>query len=166
VNEVEAIRGELRASLAGDPWHGSSLAAVLQGIDAAAAAAHPVPGRHSAWEITLHITGWTRETARRLRGETPGMPSGGDWPAVPAPADAAAWRATIEDLHRAHDELDLALQGLAPERFDEKVGGEREPALGTGVTWRRMVLGLLQHDAWHGGQIALLAAAGRTAGDR
>jgi hypothetical protein len=166
MKELESIRAEMRATLAGDPWHGSSLAAILAGIDATAAAACAVSGRHSAWEMTLHITGWTREVARRVRGEQPGLPPGGDWPPVPDPADASVWHAAVLDLHLAHHELDLALQGFPTARLDERVGGKRDAPLGTGVTWRQMLLGVLQHDAWHGGQIALLAAAGRPAGDR
>jgi hypothetical protein len=165
MNEVEAIRADLHATLAGDPWHGSSLAAVLDGIGATAAAAYTVPGRHSAWEMTLHVTGWTREVARRLRGEEPGLPPGGDWPLISDPANASAWQAAIVDLQCAHHELDLALQGFCASRLDERVGGERDAPLGTGVTWRQMLLGVLQHDAWHGGQIALLAAPGRPTGD-
>jgi hypothetical protein len=164
--ELEAIRAELRATLAGDPWHGSSLAAILDRIDETAAAAHAFPGRHSAWEMTLHVTGWVREVARRLRGEESALPSGGDWPPIPDSADARAWRAAVEDLHRAHQELDLVLQGFAAARLDERVGAQRDAPLGTGVTWRQMLWGVLQHDAWHGGQIALLAAAGRIAENR
>ena len=162
MNEVEAIRAELRATLAGDPWHGSSLAVVLERIDVAAAAAHAVSSGHSAWEMTLHVTGWTREVARRLRGETPGLPPDGDWPPVPDPADGPAWHAAVADLHLAHHELDLALRGFPAARLDERVGGERQAALGTGVTWRQMLLGVLQHDAWHGGQIAMLIALERS----
>lgn len=164
--EIEAIRAELRATLAGDPWHGSSLAAVLDRIDPTTAAAHAIPGRHSAWEMTLHVTGWVREVTRRLHGEEPALPAGGDWPPVPDPADARAWRIAVEDLHRAHRELDLVLQGFAASRLDERVGVQRDAPLGTGVTWRQMLLGVLQHDAWHGGQIVLLAAAGRVVVDR
>jgi hypothetical protein len=160
--ECESIRAEICATLAGDPWHGPSLAAILEWIDATTAAACPVPGRHSAWEVTLHITEWTREVARRLRGEAPDLPRGGDWPPIPVPADASAWHDAVADLHLAHQELDLALQGFPAARLDERVGGERDAPLGTGVTWRRMLLGQLQHDAWHGGQIALLTASGRS----
>jgi hypothetical protein len=166
MNEVEAIRAELRATLAGDPWHGSSLAAILERIDATAAGTPAAEGRHSAWEMTMHIAGWTREVARRVRGERPGLPPGGDWPPLPDPADASAWQAAVVDLHRAHRELDFALEGFSAARLEERMGEERDAPLGTGVTWRQMLLGVLQHDAWHGGQIALLAASGRNAGDR
>lgn len=161
MNEVEAIRQELGAALDGDPWHGSPLETILAGIDEEKAAAHPVPGRHSAWEMTLHLAAWVREVARRVRGETPALPSEGDWPAIPILADAAAWSAALKDLHRAHAELDEALCAFPVSRLDESVGGDRDAPLGTGVTWRQTLLGVLQHDAYHAGQIALLAGMKR-----
>ena len=63
-------------------------------------------------------------------------------------------------LARIDFELELALKGFSAAKLDERVGGERDAPLGTGVAWRQMLLGVLQHDAWHGGQIALLAAGG------
>jgi hypothetical protein len=161
MNEIEAIRRDLGAALDGDPWHGSSLETILAGIDEEVAAAHPVPGRHSAWEITLHLAAWAGEVARRVRGETPALPPEGDWPPVPILADADAWAASLMGLHRAHAELDAALQNFPASRLDEQVGADRDAPLGTGVTWRQTLLGVLQHDAYHGGQIALLAAMQR-----
>jgi hypothetical protein len=47
----------------------------------------------------------------------------------------------------------------------ERTGGslsDRDPALGTGATYRGMVNGLVQHNAYHSGQLALLRKALRT----
>ena len=156
MNEVEGIRLELQAALDGDPWHGACLAVILAGLDEELAAAHPLPGRHSPWEITLHLEAWTREVARRARSEVPAEPLEGDWPPVPIVADGAAWAAAVRGLRRAHGELDEALRAFPAERLDERVGTDRDAPLGTGVTWRQTLLGVLQHDAYHGGQIALL----------
>jgi hypothetical protein len=40
-----------------------------------------------------------------------------------------------------------------------RIGEFREPALGTGVTVAAMLAGLAQHNACHGGQIAILKRA-------
>ena len=42
--------------------------AILQGIDAKRAAARPIAGGHSIWELVLHMIGWKNETTRRLSG--------------------------------------------------------------------------------------------------
>jgi uncharacterized damage-inducible protein DinB len=129
---------------------------VLADVTAAEAAARPLPGAHTIWEIVLHMTGWMREVARRVRGGEPALPAQGDWPPAPAP-DEEAWRQAREDLAAAHRELLAALEGFPERRLDEPVGGaERDLPLGTGVPFHVMLFGLAQHDAYHTGQIALL----------
>ena len=59
----------------------------------------------------------------------------------------------------AHAALATAVARLPAERWSEPVGGERDAPLGTGVSHAAMVAGLLQHDAYHGGQIGLLRKA-------
>jgi hypothetical protein len=44
-------------------------------------------------------------------------------------------------------------------RWRDQVGGERNAALGTGVSYAAMLAGLVQHDAYHGGQVGLLRKA-------
>jgi uncharacterized damage-inducible protein DinB len=155
--------GELRADLEraydGDPWHGSSLAALLDGLDAAEAHGHPIAGAHSPWEVVAHVAAWTREVARRLRGGTPATPEAGDWPAPPAASTPAAWAAARAELAAAHADVLAALDECPPDRLDAPVGNVRDPALGSGLTHAGMVRGLAQHHAYHGGQIAMLRRA-------
>jgi uncharacterized damage-inducible protein DinB len=152
--ETDRIVQLLRKAVSGDPWHGSSLGRLLEGIDAATAA-RPLENAHSIWEIVLHLTGWTREVARRLSGVEPGQPARGDWPAT-GPVDEESWSRAKSDLLAAHEELAAALERLPSSMLEERVGLERDAPLGTGVTYREMVLGALQHDSYHGGQISLL----------
>jgi len=155
MNETERIIGELRRAMHGDPWHGSSLAGILDGVDATRAAARPMPGAHTIWEIVLHLTGWAREVGRRVRGEAPGEPAAGDWPKV-TDTTPEAWQAALDDLRAAHEELFGALASFPDARLDQTMGGDRDRALGTGVTWEQTLHGTAQHDAYHAGQIALL----------
>ena len=46
-----------------------------------------------------------------------------------------------------------------PARLHESVGPARDAPLGTGVTFYGMLHGLIQHDAYHAGQIVLLKRA-------
>ncbi|HEX5830655.1 MAG TPA: DinB family protein, partial [Gemmatimonadaceae bacterium] len=157
-HEIDQLGRELAAAHAGDPWHGPSRAAVLANVGAADAARRPAGGAHSMWEIVLHMTAWTSEVARRLRGGTPAEPAAGDWPAAPAgdAATADAWNAARAALDAAHAELLAALRQLPAEQLEAVVGEGRDAPLGTGVTYGAMVRGLLQHDAYHSGQIAIL----------
>jgi uncharacterized damage-inducible protein DinB len=155
MTEQAQILKELQQAHDGDPWHGSSRAAILADVTLHEAVHHPDGGAHSIWEIVLHMRAWTGEVARRVRGGNPGEPAEGDWPPV-GPTSEAAWRAAVEGLSAAHAEVAAAIGGLREGQLDERVGGARDAPLGTGVTYREMLHGLAQHDAYHTGQIALL----------
>ena len=142
----------------GPTWHGAALVENLDGIDAEQAASRPLPEAHSVWEVVLHMTGWTKEVARRLVGETPGLPAEGDWPAVGRVSEQS-WARAREALGEAHTSLAAAVAHFPEARWRDRVGGERDAPLGTGVSYAAMLAGLLQHDAYHGGQVGLLRKA-------
>lgn len=156
--ELEILLDELERAWDGDPWHGSPLAAILSGMTAAAALTRPIPAAHTIWEITLHLTGWTREVTRRVRGAAADLPAEGDWPAV-AEASPAAWEAARSALAAAHHDLLATVRGLPPGRLAEVVGDARDAPLGSGVSFAVTLHGLVQHHAYHAGQIALLRKA-------
>jgi uncharacterized damage-inducible protein DinB len=158
---IDVLADQWRRSCWSDAWHGSSLGALLRDVGAETAAAHPIVGGHSIWEVVLHLTGWTDEVARRLEGHAPAMPSAGDWPSTSEPT-AARWQETLDGLAEAQARLERALVAFPAARLAERVGSERDAPLGTGVSHEGLVQGALQHNAYHGGQIALLRrAAGR-----
>lgn len=158
----ELLAGQVLLAHEGLAWHGPALAENLAQLTAADAAAHPVPGAHSIWEIVLHTTAWAGEVRRRLEGGDPALPAEGDWPAV-TDASERGWTLARERLRAAHDSLADAVRRMPESRWSHRVGVERDAPLGTGVTYAAMVAGLLQHDAYHGGQIGLLRRAlGRT----
>ncbi len=142
----------------GPAWHGAALAENLHGLSAQEAAARPVAGGHSIWEIVLHAAAWAGEVRRRLGGGRPTLPAEGDWPAV-TDTSARAWSAAREHLRASHESLALAVRAFPAKRWTERVGEERDAPLGTGVTYAAMVSGLLQHSGYHGGQIGLLRRA-------
>ena len=161
------LRSVLRRSYDGQSWHGPSLADVLGGVDAAAALARPIAGGHTIWELTHHLAAWTREVARRLRGAPAAMPSEGDWPepaTIPGPgtSDAdrdAAWARLRAELTAARGDVLDALAAFPPERLGERVGTSDDPAIGGQASFGGMVIGLAEHNAYHGGQVVLLRRA-------
>jgi uncharacterized damage-inducible protein DinB len=156
--EVARIVDELQREHDGDPWHGSPLAAILEGIDAGRAAARPIADAHSIWELVLHMTSWKNETARRLRGAVACMPTEGDWPEVGAPT-AERWQAAIDALQASHEDLIAAVKALPEARLYEPTNDTRSGPLGTGVSHYVLLHGIVQHDVYHSGQIALLKKA-------
>lgn len=157
--DLELIRSELRRSFRGTAWHGPALLQALGNLSAAEALQHPVPGAHSAAELLLHALAWTEEVTRRLQGADAALPERGDWPAVPQ-LDEDAWHSLRQELETAARDLDQALASFPPERLRERVGGSvQDPPLGSGVRFDMMLHGLAQHNAYHGGQVALLERA-------
>ena len=88
----------------GDPWYGSSSSAILSGVSATEALAHPLPLAQSIWEILLHMTAWTEEAASRMEGGESKQPARGDWPAVTG-STQEEWLAAQGDLLAARKVL-------------------------------------------------------------
>jgi uncharacterized damage-inducible protein DinB len=159
MTETARIVDELEREHEGDPWHGSPLRAILEGIDAPRAAARPVPGAHSIWELVLHLTGWKNEVTRRLAGAVACMPVEGDWPDIGDPTEER-WLAALARLEAAQEGLMAAVKTLPETRLYEPTNDTRSAPLGTGVSYYVLLHGIIQHDVYHAGQIALLKKAG------
>jgi uncharacterized damage-inducible protein DinB len=153
--EIDRILDQLQREHEGDPWHGSPLHVILGGIDARAASQKPIPTAKSIWELVLHMTGWKREVAKRLSGSPAGMPDEGDWPAVGEPTDAR-WHAALLGLEAAHHALITAVRNVPESKLYEPTRDLRNTPLGTGVTYYELLHGIVQHDVYHAGQIAIL----------
>jgi uncharacterized damage-inducible protein DinB len=158
MSEISRIVDQLQREHDGDPWHGSPLRDILDGIDAAQAARKPLSGAHSIWELVLHLTGWKREVARRVGGAAAGSPAAGDWPEVGA-VTPERWQAALEDLERAHQELVTSARRLDEARLLEPTNDPRDRELGAGVSYYVLLHGVVQHDVYHAGQIAMLKKA-------
>ena len=149
MSRARHLGSSLERTVTGPMWHGSALAEVLEGVTAERAAARPIPGAHTIWELVLHIIAWAEIARARLRGESTGDPTPEqDWPPVTA-ADAAAWQRTLERLGACHRELAADVRGLDEARLDQKVAN---------LDYSADVLlhGIVEHGTYHGGQIALL----------
>lgn len=139
----------------GDPWHGSPLKAHLDGVTAEQAARRPPGGAHSIWELVLHVTGWRNEVARRATGQPAGEPADGDWPDAGDPT-AARWHAALAALDASHQHLVSVIARLPDATMLQPTNDPRNRELGTGVSYYELVHGIVQHDAYHSGQIAIV----------
>jgi uncharacterized damage-inducible protein DinB len=149
MSRARHLGSSLERTVTGPMWHGSALAEVLEGVTAERAAARPIPGAHTIWELVLHIIAWAEIARARLRGESTGDPTPEqDWPPVTA-TDAAAWQRTLERLGACHRELAADVRGLDEARLDQKVANLDYSA-------DILLRGIVEHGTYHGGQIALL----------
>lgn len=148
---VEGIIDQLQRSIEGDAWHGPSIGEIVQGVTATQAAAHPVPGAHSIWELVHHATAWVRAVHARVLGNVAEPEGEADWPPV-RDASEDAWRGALEDLRRAQSELIAALRTLSDADLDARVPNRDYDRT-------HLLHGLTQHYAYHAGQMALLKRA-------
>lgn len=153
MTEIHRIADQLDREYSGEPWHGSPLRAILAGIDHASAIKHPVPGAHSIWELVLHVTAWKNEVRLRLAGAEAAEPRDGDWPAV-RDASAAGWADALERLDVAHRLLLSAVREFPEQHLPVPTNDHRGE--GIAATHYELLMGILQHDVYHTGQIALL----------
>ena len=150
--ERERIADLLDRAGGGDAWHGPSVATVFSTLTAAQAARRPIAGAHSIWELALHIAVWNRVVARRLAGETVEPSPSEDWPSPDADADGEAWERTLADLRAARATLRAAILAFDERRLEDIVPGRDH-------TFYVMIHGVIQHDLYHAGQVALLRKA-------
>ncbi len=117
-----------------------------------------MPNAHSIWEIVLHVAAWDGAVRQRLEGETVRTPDEGDWPEV-GDTSEAAWKDALARLTKRHEELRETIKLLPDERLNEQLGQERDPPTGGGVSVYTTLHGIVQHNVYHAGQIALLKKA-------
>lgn len=150
---------DIRSVVAGDAWHGPSWHDVLHGLDARQACVRVLSTGHTIYELVHHSAAWAGEVARRLGGARPAMPREGDFPPNDSVVDAAEWQRVKDRLTAAHDELLAAIARFDRNRLDERIGTDRDAPLGSGVSYRATIAGLLAHTAYHAGQAMQLRRA-------
>jgi uncharacterized damage-inducible protein DinB len=150
MSKKEEILEELKTIYDGEPWHADNLVDILSGITAGQAAARPIGGAHSIWEVVSHIAGWNDVWAERLGGRNVVEPTAGDFP--PSGEGEDAWAEALRDLERSYTNL----IGKISEVRDEDV---REEFLGRGYPMSFFLEGIVRHIVYHSGQIGLLKKA-------
>ena len=154
MSETQRIRDQLRAAYDGSPWYGDSVTEILDGVSAADAAGHPVSDAHSIWELVLHMAHWRRVALEALAGQSIadyGADVAGDW-RTPEKISEEAWAEARDELRRTQDELLAALATTGDERLEQTVPGREYP-------FYVLLHGVVQHDVYHAGQIAILKKA-------
>jgi uncharacterized damage-inducible protein DinB len=152
MSRATRLANHIERTVTGPMWHGPALHEVLTGVDAASAAARPIAGAHSIWEIVLHVTAWADISRQRIHGESTADPAPEqDWPPV-ASTGEAAWAAALERLAESHRQLAAATRPLDDAALDARVKGLPYPV---GI----LLDGVVEHGTYHGGQIALLKKA-------
>jgi uncharacterized damage-inducible protein DinB len=149
MDDAKSLATLIERTVTGPAWHGSALAELLSAVTPAQAASHPIAGAHSIWELVLHIASWATIAEERLSAEPTDEPDDDtDWPRVPRPT-APAWDKALSHLTASHSSLAAAVRELETRALDRRVPGRK-------YTIRTMLHGVIEHGAYHGGQVALM----------
>jgi len=135
-------------------WYGgATLIGSLRGVSAEQAAWKPQGLKNSIWRLALHCA-YSQYLVRRKfaeseeRGTFPRK--GGYWPALPEAIDDKTWAADRALLREEHQHLVEAVAGFDPARLDDLPPGNKR------WTYADLLLGVVQHDTYHTGQIQVL----------
>ena len=154
--ELKRLEEQLRRAHEGEAWHGPSLLEALAGVSAEQAAARPIPGAHSIWELVLHLGSDYSLVLRRLSGDGRQLTPAEDWPSCPPPTEEN-WRKAVQEVTRLNQELRQAVRGFPEERLDQPLVPE------VPYTAYTQFIGVTQHSLYHAGQMSLLKRALGTA---
>lgn len=144
MSRTDFLVNQLDRAFNGDPWHGPALWKLIDGVDETTARQHPLPKRHSIFELVVHITTWIDVVARRVSGETV------DSSTVKEGCDPnTPWSNVVQELERAEKRLRDAVSRLSDADLGNPVPGARR-------SLESEILGVLQHNVYHSAQIAIL----------
>lgn len=150
------ITNEIKKAFSGDAWHGNHVMQTLNNVKPKNAFTHFIPNAHSIAEIALHLTAWTEEVTLRLMGNVAGEPSKGDWP-IPENKTVQGWEKIIFDFKIANEELIRYCETVKDTGWNEEISANENFTLGAAINKQELLSGLVQHHAYHSGQIALLS---------
>lgn len=154
MSETARLADQIRRAFEGDAWHGDSVLELLAGVNAATAAARPIKNAHSIWELVLHIAAWDDVVLRRTGGTAVKLSGKQNFPPVKDTSEAA-WRKVVEYVKHTHNELVQVVAAFPDSRLREQVPGKSQDY----YNFYYMFSGVVQHELYHAGQIALLKKA-------
>ena len=146
----KALREQLRKVLDWREAHADWKQA-LAGLDPVHRGVRPAGSPHSVWDLLEHVRLAQRDIldfTLNPKHVSPDWPSG-YWPKSLAPADEAEWEKSVRELFHDLKEMENLVSNPRTDLF------ARIPH-GTGQTFLRQVLLLIDHNSYHLGQLVLV----------
>ncbi len=153
--EARRLEEQLRRTLEGEAWHGPSVLESVAGVSAEEAAAHPVAGAHSIWELLLHLGTDYVLVLRRLAGDGRKLLPAEDWPSCPEPTECN-WQQAVREVVQLNQRLREKVRAFPEDRLDQPLVAESPH------TAYEQFIGVTQHNLYHAGQISVMKRTLRT----
>src|SRR6476620_11053772 len=133
----------------GSPWIGVNLLPNLKKVTAKQAARRIYSNWNTIWEITNHIISWRENVLQRLQGKIIKSPSHNY--IVPVnDTSPLAWQLTLEQMQASQEAWTSFLKKF-------KAGDFEKIYTPNSLTYYEHIQGILQHDAYHLGQIVIMS---------
>ncbi|MES2775901.1 MAG: DinB family protein [Bacteroidota bacterium] len=137
----------------GSPWIDSTIMGALENISAEQAVARVIEGRNSIWELTNHMISWRQNVLQRVQGKLMVSPDNNYIEPITDTSEAA-WQNTLKEMENSQQEWILFLKTFNEDAFETMYPRN-------GMTYYEHIHGIIQHDAYHLGQIVMLAKSYR-----
>lgn len=132
----------------GKPWLDINMVSTLKSIHAKQAQKRVLKNCNTIWEITAHVIAWRQNVLQRVNGEVITTPNHNYIEEVKDTSEAA-WENTLRDLDVSQKQWVDFLKTSS----DNSLKLIYTP---NNMTYYEHIHGIIQHDAYHLGQIMLL----------
>ncbi|NRB47144.1 MAG: DinB family protein [Saprospiraceae bacterium] len=150
--QIQALIRRFEAIYDGQPWYGTNILSSLQNIRPEVSVRSLLPEKKNIAEILRHMVAWRQFLIEHLQGNHSyviELNTALDWPAV----DGLSWEELLEEFAASQTTI-LSLLAEQEDALLKKLlsNGQHQ------YNFRYLIEGVLQHDAYHLGQINLLGA--------
>lgn len=138
-----------RNVIGGENWYGENFRNKIDGLTDEQAFNKPIPHVHTVAELISHITVWRCSNIGKLKGKPTGltMESAENWKDNEL-LKQEGWESLKTAFYQSAEELTLLLEKRDDAFLEETYNGNDH-------NWRGLLEGLIQHDIYHLGQIAI-----------
>jgi uncharacterized damage-inducible protein DinB len=149
MTEAERLESLFKKLYNGLPWIEVNIMDVLNKLSAHEAQARLLHNCNTIWEIVNHLVSWRLNVLQRVEGKIISTPGNNYFEKV-ADISEEAWSETLNRLRDAQEAWLHYLQKLDATDLDTVYPVNK-------MTYYEHIQGIIQHDAYHLGQIVLLA---------
>ena len=133
----------------GRPWIDVTIMDILKNISAEQAAKKIIPERNSIWQIINHMIAWRENVLLRVQGNGMVTPNNNYFTQLEIISETE-WQKALERLANSQEQWIHFLENSDESQFDKIYAPNK-------MTYYEHIHGILQHDAYHLGQIVLLS---------
>jgi DinB family protein len=148
LTEPQRISKQFNLLFHGTPWIDANISSTLKEFTWRDAASRVRPGMNSTWEIVNHLISWRETALKRLTGQAVEIPADNFFRPVTG-MSPASWKETQKRFAASHAGWKRYFKKLSAVDLNKNYSAKN-------FTRYELILGILQHDAYHLGQIRLL----------